>query len=71
METGPDKQELTPSEQAELERLNKAFTPAHYDAFENELYIYARVRGWTGDPFQQPARVVLSIARHVFQNPKP
>ena len=67
MENSADDQ-LTPEEQAEFERMDKAFTDAQYHRLESELYIYAAVRGWTGDPFQQPARVVFNIARRVFQN---
>jgi len=62
---------LSPAEQAEFERLNKAFTPAHYDALESELKLYAAVRNWTGDPMQQPARVVLNTARRVFETLHP
>jgi hypothetical protein len=71
METSTNDDQLTPDEMAEFERMNTAFTPAHYRLLESELYIHAAVRGWTGDPFQQPARVVFDIARRVFQHPAP
>jgi hypothetical protein len=60
---------LTPQEEAEFDRLERAFTLAHYDALEGELFLWARVTGWTGDPFQVPARVVLNIARRVLFPP--
>jgi hypothetical protein len=63
--------DLTPDEMADFERMEKAFTPAQYRRLESELYIYAAVTGWTGDPFRQPARVVFNIARRVFDNPAP
>jgi hypothetical protein len=69
--TNTSEDTLTEEEWAELQGFNNTFMPAHFDALERELYLRAMVMGWTGDPFKQPVRVVLNIARSVFQNPDP
>ena len=53
----------------ELTRLEPEFTsfsPDEQRQFENELYLRAYVRGWTGDPLQQPAATVVSAIRAVI-----
>ena len=56
---------LTPAENAEFDRLQSCFTEAQYDAVERALCLRAYVIGWLGDPLEQPARVVLNIAREI------
>jgi hypothetical protein len=38
---------------------------------ENELYLNHYIRGWTGDPLCQPARVVLAIMRRIKSGQAP
>lgn len=49
----------------ELDALSAQFTDADYDELESRLRLNANVRGWTGDPLQQPAETVLAIAREI------
>jgi hypothetical protein len=61
--------EMTETEAvAELERLEKADGPmsdGDRKQFENLLCLRAYVRGWTGDPLQQPAPDVLAAYRQM------
>jgi hypothetical protein len=60
-----DDDPLTRAENAEFDRLQSCFTEAQYDAVERALCLRAYVIGWLGDPFKQPARVILNIAREI------
>lgn len=62
---------LTPEEEAELRALGARMTAADYDTLEAKLIIHAACLGWTGEPLQQPAHVVLAIARQVIAERAP
>lgn len=53
-----------------LEPVFASLTPDERRQFENELYLRAYVRGWTGDPLLQPAATVVSAIRAVLAKRK-
>jgi len=67
----PDDYAISDAELQEMDSLTKSFREDDWHEFENKLYLYAMVRGWTGDPMKQPPRIVLSIARQVAKGEVP
>lgn len=49
----------------EIRDISDDFSPGDFDRLEVELLLRAASLCWTGDPLQQPPRVVLAAARAV------
>ena len=46
-------------------------TESELDELEHRLQLNAAVRGWTGDPLQQPLEEVAKIARAIVREREP